>query len=115
MRILITLKPKMYREAIALFLHSHRPDAEVLLAPPEATDEQVRSFRPDLLVRNDNDGAPADALARVMSQVEVLYTDSMDSQVSLDGKSSKVEDMSMDDLLRVLDELEDLISGETGK
>jgi hypothetical protein len=105
----------MYREAIALFLHSHRPDAEVLLAPPEATDDQVRSFRPDVIMRNDNDGAPADALARVMSKIEVLYSDSMDSQVSLDGESSKVKDMSMDDLLRVLDELEDMISGETAK
>jgi hypothetical protein len=34
MRILITVKPRMYREAIAASIHRHRPDAEIVLAPP---------------------------------------------------------------------------------
>src|SRR5918992_215155 len=33
MRILITVKPRMYREAIAASIHRHRPDAEIVLAP----------------------------------------------------------------------------------
>src|SRR3712207_2382248 len=50
MRVLVTVSPLMYREAIALSLHRHRPGFEVRLAPPEATQEQVREFGPHLLV-----------------------------------------------------------------
>lgn len=33
MRILVTVKPRMYREAIALSIHQHHPDFVVTLAP----------------------------------------------------------------------------------
>jgi hypothetical protein len=48
----------MYRETLALALHTHRPGDEVMLAPSDSLDGEVRSFAPDLLVRNDNDGLP---------------------------------------------------------
>lgn len=31
-RVLVTVKPQMYREALALTLHQHRPDIEVMLS-----------------------------------------------------------------------------------
>lgn len=107
MKILITVKPRMYREAIAMSIHRHRPDAEVLLAPPESLDREIERFRPHLIVRND--GAAPEMLATGTHQVEVLYSDGMDAKVSLDGRTSKARDMSMDDLLRVIDEAEGLI------
>ena len=57
MRILVTAKPKMYREALALALHRHRPDFEVMLVSAESLDGEIGSFRPHLLLRNDNDRA----------------------------------------------------------
>lgn len=33
MRILITVKPQMYREAIAISIYRDHPTAEILLAP----------------------------------------------------------------------------------
>lgn len=106
MIILITVTPRMYREAIAMAIHRDRPDAEILLAPPESVDGEVRSLRPHLIVRNDTDGATSEALAGVAHQVKVLYSDSMDAEVSLDGRTWTVPDMSVDDLLRVVDEAE---------
>jgi len=64
-RVLITVSPLMYREAIAHSLHQRRPDFEVRIAPPEAVEEEVRAFEPRLLVRNDTDGLDPGVLAGV--------------------------------------------------
>ena len=55
-RVLVTVEPRMYREAIALAVHRHRPEAEVMLVPENILDGQVESFGPHVLVRNDSDG-----------------------------------------------------------
>jgi hypothetical protein len=44
-------------------------------------------------------------------RVEVLYTDSMDTRISMGGRSYTIEDASLDDLLSLLDEAEKLASG----
>jgi hypothetical protein len=36
--------------------------------------------------------------------VEVLYSDSMDAKISVDGRIEKAKDISTDDLLRAADE-----------
>jgi hypothetical protein len=102
----------MYREILALSLHQHRPDFEVRIAPPETAEEQLRSFRPHVLVRSDTDGLGAEALAEVPFQVEVIYADSMDAKVILDGREEEVKDASTEDLLRVADEARRWLSAE---
>ena len=112
-RVLVTVEPKMYREAIALAVQHHRPDAEVLLAPESVADGQVSGFVPHLLVRNDGgDGfVPEELLEGVVCRAEVLYTDSMATRVSLaDGRSYTIEDACMDDLLALVDDAEGLVS-----
>lgn len=112
MRVLITIKPQMYRETLALALHKHRPDAEVMLAPASYLDDQIDGFEPDLLVRNDNDGLSPDYLNTIAFRIEILLTDGMGARINLGGQVRKIEDMSVDDLLSVLDEVEELLSGE---
>src|SRR4028118_2380123 len=45
-RILVTVSPRMYREAIALSIRSRRPDFEVLIAPPWPLDGRAEAFVP---------------------------------------------------------------------
>lgn len=104
MRVLVTVSPLMYREAVALSLHRHRPRFEVRIAPPEATEEQVRAFRPHLLVHNDTDGLDRAVLDSVSFWVEMLYSDSMDAKISVDGRVEEAKDISTERLLRVADE-----------
>ena len=113
MRILITVKPQMYREAIAISIYRDHPTAEILLAPPESLDGEMRRFRPQLIVCNDTDWVSPDTLAGAPHWVKVLYSDSMDVEVILDGRARTVRDMGMDGLLRVIDEVEGIISGGT--
>jgi hypothetical protein len=104
MRVLVTVSPLMYRQAIALALHRHRPDFEVRLAPPATVEEQVRDFRPHLLVRNDTDGLDPEALDGVPFWVEVCYSNDMDARISVDGRVEVERDVSIERLLRVADE-----------
>ena len=103
MRILVTITPRMYREAIALSLHEHRPGYEVRIAAPEDVEE-VSAFAPRLLVRSDTDGLHPRVLMDVPCWIEVLYSDSMDARISLDGRVEESRDISTDVLLRVADE-----------
>lgn len=103
-RILVTVSPRMYREAIALAIHRHRPDLDIRIAPPETSTGELESFQPHLLVRNDGDGLDAQALAQVGSWVELRYSDGMDARISVDGEVREETEMSMEELLRVVDE-----------
>ncbi len=102
----------MYREATALAIQHHRPDAEVLLVPESVMDGQASGFAPHVLVRNDGDGVvPEELLESVVCRVEVLYTDGMASRVSLAaGEAYTIEDACMDDLISLVDEADDLTS-----
>ena len=104
MRILVTVKPQMYRETLALALHEHRPGDEVLLAAAESLDGEAKSFGPQLIVRNDNDGAAPEALETVACSIDVLLSDGMGARINLNGRVWKIEDMSVEDLLAVVDE-----------
>jgi hypothetical protein len=111
-RVLVTLSPRMYREAVALSIQRARPGlVEVRLAPPEVMEEELASFRPHLLVHNEasadaRDGGvpvPETALEVVPYRLEVLYSDGMDARISADGVLTEIRDASTDDLLRAVD------------
>jgi hypothetical protein len=111
-RVLVTLSPRMYREAVALSIQRGRPGlVDVRLAPPEALEAQIASFRPHLLVHDEasadaRDGAvpvPETALEAVPYRLEVLYSDGMDARISADGRISEIRDASTDDLLETVD------------
>jgi hypothetical protein len=115
-RVLVTLSPRMYREAVALSIQRGRPGlVDVRLAPPEASHALIASFRPHLLVYNEasadaRDGAvpvPETALEAALEAVpyrlEVLYSDGMDARLSADGRISEIRDASTDDLLETVD------------
>jgi hypothetical protein len=104
-RVLVTVSPLMYREAIALAVHLGRPGHEVRMASPEAAEGELAGFRPHLLVHNESAPIPAEALFLVPCRVEVLYSDGLDARVhGADGGVAEVRDMSTEGLLRAVDE-----------
>jgi hypothetical protein len=107
-RVLVTVSPRMYREAIALAVHRGRPGLDVRIAPPEAAGALLEGFRPHLLVHNDDAEIPHAALSGIPRRVEVVYSDGMDARVHGAEGVSEVSDMSMEKLLRVVDEATEL-------
>ena len=104
MRILVTIIPLMYREAIAGYLLQHRPGYEVRSSAPENIEEEVILFAPRLLVHDDTDGLDPRVLRGVPCWIEVLYSDSMGARISLEERFEVNPDISMEVLLRVADE-----------
>ena|SRR5919107_4340368 len=102
MRVLVSVSPRMYREAIALSIQRTRPGLEVRLSPPEAAEEELAAFRPHLLIHDDTAPIPEEVLEGVPTRVEMLYSDSMDARVRADGMVSRLRDMSTEDLLRTV-------------
>ena len=102
----------MYREAIALYVQRDRPKAEVMLVSEEVMDGQVEDFAPHVLVRNDSDRVvPEGLLGSMVCRMEVLYTDGMAARVSVGDSSYTIEDATMEDLISLVDEAEELVSG----
>jgi hypothetical protein len=111
-RVLVTVEPRMYREAIALAVQRDRPNSEVMLVSEDVMDGQVAEFAPHVLVRNDSDRVVPEGLpGNVVCRMEVLYTDGMAARVSVGGNSYTIEDATMEDLLALVDEAEELVSG----
>jgi hypothetical protein len=102
MRVLVTVSPRMYREALALSIQRHSPTLEVRISPPEAAEEELASFRPHLLIHDDTAHIPEEVLEGIPTRVEMLYSDSMDARVRADGMVSQMRDMSTEDLLRTV-------------
>jgi hypothetical protein len=102
MRVLVSVSPRMYREAIALSIQRHCPTLEVRISPPEVAEEELASFRPHLLIHDDTVPIPEEVLEGVPTRVEMLYSDSMDARVRADGMVSQMRDMSTEDLLRTV-------------
>ena len=120
-RVLVTLSPRMYREAVALSVQRNRPGlVDVRLAPPEAAEAELASFRPHLLVHDDARGdprrgsapIPEAALETVPHRLEVLYSDGMDARISADGHLTEVRDASTEDLLGAVDGAAELAERE---
>ena len=121
-RVLVTLSPRMYRQAVALSVQRNRPGlVDVRVAPPEAMEEELASFRPHLLVYNDVRGEsshgvvpiPEEALEAAPHRIEVLYSDGMDVRLSADGRITELRDASTEDLLRAVDAAGERGGGES--
>lgn len=112
-RVLVTVSPQMYRQAVALAVLRHRPDAEVLVASPTDLHGQATSFAPHVLVRND-DGESLDATEGVVCWVGVMITDSMNARISVGGSVTDAHDVTLEELLAAIDEAEALVPEDHG-
>jgi len=109
-RILIAVKPRVYREVLALSLHQHRSDAEVLISPPESLDGEVGRFKPHLVVCSE--GTVPDIPPSVLCRVEIMFSNGLDAKIGLDGRVEEAKDVGTEDLLALVDQTERMISRE---
>lgn len=110
MRILVAVTPTMYRETLAHVIRTDRPDVEVRLADLDSLDREAASFFPHLIVCNDNAPEVREEVS-VPSWIVIRYQDSMSASVFLDGQDTRlVQDMSVEDLLGVVEETQRLLA-----
>ncbi len=112
MRILIAVAPAMYRETLVYALRNHRPNDEVRLAAPQALDREASSFRPHLIVCNDDASEVREV--SVPCWVVIRFHDSLSASVFLDGQDTQlIQDIKIEELLGVVEETQRLILRES--
>jgi len=109
MRILIANTPLMYREILALAIHRHDPDFEVMIADPATMDGEAERFAPHALVRDD-DGIEVASPDGVVCWVGVIIDDHLKVRISVNGEISEVHEASLEEVLSALDEAAKLLS-----
>lgn len=109
MRILVANSPRMYRESLALVILRERPGFEVLIANPEDLDGNVERIGPHVLVRDD-DGVETDAPDGVVCWVGIVIENHLNARIAVNGEVSELHDVSLDELLATLDEVQEQLS-----
>ena len=110
MRILVAVAPIMYRQTLAHVIRRDRPGDEVHLADPQALDWEASSFGPHLIVCTDNAPDVGEEVS-VPSWVVIRYHDSLSASVFFDGQDPRlVQDMSLEDLIGVVEETQKLVT-----
>jgi hypothetical protein len=100
-RVLISIAPRSYRESLALVLQRSRPDSDVRIVSSDRLEAEAQSFEPHMVVCNDE---PYPELADIIhSRVEILFIDDLHANISVDGQSETIRDVSVEDVLKVLD------------
>ena len=114
-RVLIAIGPSMYAEALAFSVRKHRPHAEVsLLGPSEDLQAEAWRVRPHLIVANR---VPPETKGGACFGVEVAEpvggggAKALGAEISADGYSRSVANVSTGDVLAALDRAEDLLLG----
>ena len=109
MRILLCLEDdyRTYREVIAASIQILRPHAEVLTAHLDGLEVEVRCFDPHLVICSLPFAA---GYGDVLCWVELSLESSIQpAVVSIDGNYSEHVNTTLEQLLGVLDEVEQLI------
>ena len=98
MRILMAIEPRSYREVIGEAIRGLRPHLEVVIVEPDALDpELVICSRPSIAAAN---GRP--------DWIEFRPYDQPAARVYVGGQQFELEEVELEDLLRVVDEAERL-------
>ena len=98
MRILMAIEPRSYREVIGEAIRGLRPHLEVVIVEPDALDpELVICSRPSIAAAN---GRPA--------WIEFRPYDQPAARVYVGSQQFELEEVELEDLLRVVDEAERL-------
>jgi hypothetical protein len=98
----------MYRESLALAIHRHSSNFEVLIAAPKDLDREVERFEPHALVRDD-DGVDTGAPEGVICWAGIIIDNHLNARISVDGRISEIHDVSLEEFIAALDETEGLI------
>ena len=115
-RVLIAILPRMYAEVLAFSLGRQRPNAEVsILGPSEEIEDAVQRLRPHLIVANRVPRAVREGASFWVELAEPRAdrgVEPLSAQISADGHSRNVEEVSTAHVLLALDRAEETLLPE---
>src|SRR5215212_1385559 len=113
-KVLLAIEPLMYREVMASYLRHHRPQVEVILASGESLEAEIERVRPLLIIANEPSAEPSPTAKEAEAfWVRIRIGEQrIDADISIDGYSATVKNVSSQDLLAAVDRaVEELVDG----
>src|SRR5947209_255484 len=105
-RVLVSLELRSYREAIGKALQYKHPQAQVHIADPEIFDLEMMYFEPHVVICSQTTPAVRDA---ALCWVKILMVgQDLRAVVSVGGKCKIVSDITLSELLSLIEEAEAL-------
>src|SRR4051794_37619218 len=103
-RVLVAIAPQMYREVLAFHFRQQRPRSEVVLSSPQTLEDQAKRMRPHLIIANE-----VPPMLKEMGLWVEVHTggERLDADISADGISTTIHDVSLQDLVAVVDKAEE--------
>jgi hypothetical protein len=94
----------MYREVLAFHFRQQRPQSEVVLTSSETLEAEAKRTRPHLIVANK-----VPPMLKEMDFWVEVHTggERLDADISTDGISTTIHDVSLQDLLALVDKAEE--------
>ena len=110
MRVLISIEPRSYREAIGEALRGLRPHLEFAVVEPEDLLKEVVRFKPALVIADRPDTLPT---ADRRDWVEFRPYEEPPARIFLGGRIRRLMKVDLPALLSVVDEAEELAQSST--
>jgi len=107
-RVLVAIEPQMYREVLAFHIRHQRPQSVVILASARTLEVEAERTKPHLIVADE---VPLE-LKEKGFWVEISKDDGLVATISADGYSTTIDDVSLQDLLAVVDKAEEELAHE---
>ena len=104
-RILVAIEPQMYGEVLAFHIRQERPLSEVVLASSQTLWAEAERTRPHLIIANAV--SPERKEKSSFFWVQVSMVDGLVANISANGHSDTIEDVSLEDLVAVVDKAEE--------
>ena len=104
-RVLMANEPRAYREGIAAVISQLRPALEVETVEPEALDESIKRYVPDMVICSK---ATETLKGRVRVWVELYPENGAISVASIGGRRMEYTEIQLPDLLSIVDKAEEL-------
>jgi hypothetical protein len=104
-RILVALEPRMYREVLAFNFRQERPLSEVTLASSRTLKAEAQRTKPHLIIATE---IPSELKEKgAFFWVEIRIAEGLVASVHANGQSTTIEDVSLQELLAVLDQAQE--------
>jgi F420-dependent methylenetetrahydromethanopterin dehydrogenase len=106
MRVVVACEPRYYREVIGETIQGLRPAVEVVIVDPEELADGLSHLDPDLVISVHP--ASIDPGGRSAWVEFVPYEKKPAATVSIGGRRQELDEMTLEDLLWVVDQAEEL-------
>jgi hypothetical protein len=105
MKVLISIEPRAYRDAIGGALQDLRPHLEVAIVEPEALQEEILRFGPELVFASQPETL---TLTGKHGWVEFRPYEETPTKIRIGGRLRVLRQLDLPNLLSTVDEAEEL-------